>query len=102
MTDWLILVGAAIAGVALGMLYFGGLWLTVHYLPTTAHPVLLTLGSYLSRMAIVLVGFYLIMDNQWERLMAAVITFILTRMFLMRYLPSALETAASDKNTRAQ
>lgn len=101
MTDWLTLVGAAIAGVALGMVYFGGLWLTVRYLPTTTHPILLTFGSYLLRMAIVLLGFYIIMDNQWERLVAAVITFILTRMFLMRFLPLTLETTASDKNSRA-
>jgi len=44
-------------GILLGTLYFRGLWLTVKQLPKTQNPMLLTLGSFLGRLAIAIAGF---------------------------------------------
>lgn len=46
-------------GVALGVVFYGGLWLTLRRLPTTRHPYLLTMGSLFARIAVVLGGLWL-------------------------------------------
>ncbi|MEH2373443.1 ATP synthase subunit I [Nostoc sp.] len=43
-------------GILLGNLYFRGLWRTVQKLSTTPNPILLTLGSFFGRLAIVIAG----------------------------------------------
>ncbi len=48
-------------GVLLGNLYFRGLWMTVQQLPTTENPIVLTLGSFLVRLAIAIAGFGLVL-----------------------------------------
>ncbi len=48
------------AGIALGIFYFLGLWLTLRQLPHTQQPVLLTMGSFFIRMAVCLFSFYLV------------------------------------------
>lgn len=73
------LIVAFVFGLGLGTLYFGGLWLTVRRLPTARWPVFLTLGSLFARLATVMAGFYLVMAGQWERLVACVAGFTLTR-----------------------
>ena len=82
----LILTGGV--GVGLGILYFGSLWLTVRRLPDTHRPALLLLGSAVGRMALTLLGFYLVMGGRWERLLACLAGFILARMVLVRRLRS--------------
>jgi F1F0 ATPase subunit 2 len=57
MSNLLLLPLAGLVGLALGCLYFGGLWLTVRRLPTTQNPVLLTLLSFIGRIGIVVFGF---------------------------------------------
>ena len=44
-------------GMGLGIFYFGGLWLTVKKLPGSQCPILLALGSYMVRLAVVLARF---------------------------------------------
>lgn len=48
-------------GILLGTLYFRGLWITVQKLPTAKSPILLTLGSFLGRLAIAIAGFSLVL-----------------------------------------
>jgi F1F0 ATPase subunit 2 len=80
-----ILVWAA--GVALGMLFFGGLWWTVRKGVSAKNPALWFTGSSLIRTGIVLAGFYFIASRHWDRLllcllgftMAAVIITVFTR-----------------------
>jgi F1F0 ATPase subunit 2 len=57
---------ALLAGIGLGLLYFGGLWLTVNQLPLTRNPILLTLGSFLGRLSLTGAGFYLVMREAPE------------------------------------
>jgi F1F0 ATPase subunit 2 len=69
--------------MALGLFYFGGLWLTVRHLPSSRSPALLTLGSFLGRTAVTLTGFYLVMGGRWERLLACFVGFLLMRTILV-------------------
>jgi F1F0 ATPase subunit 2 len=77
---------AAFAGLALGLLYFGGLWLTVRRITWTAKPALLMLGSFVVRLLVTLCGFYLVMDDSWERLLACLAGFLVVRVVLTRAL----------------
>lgn len=61
MRSVLSLVLACAVGVALGLFHFGGLWFTVRSLPRVRQPTLITVGSAIGRIAVSLVGFYLVM-----------------------------------------
>lgn len=78
------LVLALAIGAGLGVVFFGGLWLTLLRVPTSRWPILLVLGSLVGRTAITLAGFYQVMDGNWLRLLACVVGFALVRQWLIR------------------
>jgi F1F0 ATPase subunit 2 len=80
MNELLMLALAWLAGVALGGVFFGGLWWTVHKGVSSQRPVVWFAGSLLLRMTITLGGFYLVMGSHWERLLLCSIGFIMARM----------------------
>jgi len=71
------------AGMALGLLYFGGLWWTLRHLPGMRRPVLLTVGSFLLRTALVVAGLCLVAGGRWERLLVGLLGFLLMRQILL-------------------
>ncbi len=76
-----VLMGAA--GMALGALYFVGLWQTVKRLPQTEGRGLLLLVSLVARLSVLLAIFYvLLQDGRWERLAAVLIGFVVMRKIL--------------------
>lgn len=89
MIDWMSLLFSLVAGAGLGLLYFGGLWLTVQKLLSARHPALLAFGSFLVRTAVVMAGFYFVMDGRFDRLVACLVGFIVARQLLMRILTPA-------------
>jgi F1F0 ATPase subunit 2 len=76
---------AFVLGVTLGSFYFGSLWLTVRQLPTTAYPARLFLSSWLCRIVITLLGFYLVMDGQWQRALICLGGFVTARIVMMQF-----------------
>ncbi|MFW5733796.1 MAG: ATP synthase subunit I [Oceanidesulfovibrio sp.] len=48
---------AIVAGVAVGLFFFGGLWWTVRRLPASQNPALLLLASALGRLLVACAGF---------------------------------------------
>ncbi|MBN1474196.1 MAG: ATP synthase subunit I [Syntrophaceae bacterium] len=81
-----ILSLAFVAGLALGVFYFAGLWQTVKKMPSSEHQLRLIIGSFALRMIIVLTAFYFIMGSQWERLAAALTGFIVMKIILTKKL----------------
>lgn len=77
---------SALAGVLLGLFYFGGLWLTVRKIPSSGNPGILILGSFVVRLLVTLCGMYLVMDGKWELLVACLAGFLLMRIVLTRML----------------
>ena len=73
-------------GIVLGGAYFAGLWETVRKLPDAEKPFRRITLSFALRMALVLSGFYLVMQGEWERLASAMIGFLLMREMLLRRL----------------
>ncbi len=97
-TSGLVLGLAVAAGLLLGGLFFGGLWWTVRRGVTSKRPALLFLGSSLLRMALVVVGFYLIAEGDWRRLLAAMVGFVLARLLLIRFAGPSVPRSASASN----
>jgi F1F0 ATPase subunit 2 len=75
-----------VAGMALGAIYFAGLWYTVRRLPDAKRPMNCLLGSFLLRVSVALTGFGLVMNGCWDQLIAVLGGFILTREILVRRL----------------
>lgn len=75
---------SVLAGLALGLFYFGGLWLTVRKISCSRCPGLRMFGSFLVRLLVTLCGLYLVMDGSWERLLACLCGFLVVRFFLTR------------------
>jgi len=73
------LVLAWVAGGGLGVLFFGGLWWTVRKGVSAKQPALWFVGSMFARLGIGLAGFYLVSGLRWERLLACLLGFAMTR-----------------------
>ncbi len=96
MNETLSLLFAGMAGLALGTIFFGGLWWTIRKGVSSERPALLFLGSLLVRMSIALVGFYFVGLGNWQRLMVCLAGFILARLLVTRLTrPAVEETRAS-------
>lgn len=81
----LVLTLALVGGAGLGFIYFGGLWFTVKKLPKVQRPTFWVLGSFFVRNAAIFFFFYIVVRNgHWERLLACLAGFILTRTLLVR------------------
>jgi len=83
----MILILCTLAGLALGVMFYGGLWMTVRRLLTTPHPVLLTLGSLIVRAGLTLAGFVLVTNGRWQNTVACLVGFAAARMVVSRFLP---------------
>jgi F1F0 ATPase subunit 2 len=86
MIDLYVLIICFIFGGFMGSLYFSGLWQTVSRLADSPHPIRLLMLSFAVRLGLVLAGFYIIMDGSWARLAAAILGFMIARVFLVEKL----------------
>jgi F1F0 ATPase subunit 2 len=86
--DLIALPAAALAGVIIGIGFFGGLWLTVRYGLRSKRPALLFSVSFLSRTLFALAGFYAVGVNQWTRLAACLLGFLGGRALVAWLLPA--------------
>lgn len=84
MGELLPLALAGVAGVALGGVYFGGLWWTVREGVTSERPAALFLGSLILRMGLALGGLWWISAGHWERILAGLVGFIVARGLVSR------------------
>jgi F1F0 ATPase subunit 2 len=84
MIEALSLTVALAAGILLGAIFFGGLWWTVRKGVSSSYAALWFLLSMLLRSAIVMLGFYFIMGDNWQRLLAGLLGFTIARLLVMR------------------
>ena len=72
-------------GLGLGILYFGGLWLTIKNMNQVRSPIVLTLGSFILRTgAVFLVLIYVARQGDWGNILILLAGFITARIFLSR------------------
>jgi len=84
MSETLSLILPLVAGVFLGMLFFGCLWWTIHICASAKRPALCILGSLLLRTSIVLLGFYFVALGHWERFIVSLLGFLVARVIVVR------------------
>jgi F1F0 ATPase subunit 2 len=72
-----------IAGMLIGLFYFGGLWWTISRLPVTDKPVFWMMGSFFFRTLLSLSAFYFAAGGRWEGIMACLCGFFLVRLSVM-------------------
>ncbi len=84
MNESLSLGSALIVGILLGTFFFGGLWWTVRKGVSAKLPALWFFGSMLLRTCIVVLGFYFILGDDWKRLLAGLLGFIIARLIVIR------------------
>lgn len=103
MNNALTLVLAWGAGVALGALFFGGLWWTVRKGVSSTQPAAWFVGSLLARMAITLAGFYFVARGHWDRLLLCLLGFLIARVAVtwLTRPPSDTEHRAPQKASHA-
>jgi len=93
MTETLRLLLACLAGVAIGVLFFGGLWWTLRRAIWSKVPALWFLGSLLVRMTMATTGFYFVSNRHWERLLACLLGFLLARLMVTRFTRAGSKTS---------
>jgi F1F0 ATPase subunit 2 len=97
MNEITFMVLAFIAGSALGILFFGGLWFTVKKAVAAKVPALWILSSFFLRISITLIGFYFVSSGNWKRLLVCVAGFIVARFFVIHFTRSIDEKQLSLK-----
>jgi F1F0 ATPase subunit 2 len=79
---WLYLLLSFLAGILLGVFFFGGLWWTVQKITGSGRPYLISVASFIVRTIVVLVGFYYLLQAGWQFLFAALFGFLIARTTL--------------------
>lgn len=79
---WLFVVFAG--GVALGGVFFGGLWLTIRFMPKTPAGSLLVILSFIARTAVVLLGMFYLAGRDWWAVLVCVAGFLVARRVILR------------------
>jgi len=84
MSDTTGLVISLLAGLLLGVQFFGGLWWTVQRILTARHPVALVMGSLLLRMGTVIIGMVVVAHGHWERFVVCLLGLVIARGVVTR------------------
>jgi F1F0 ATPase subunit 2 len=82
MSEALMLGLAGVAGLIMGAIFFGGLWWTVRKGVASQRPALWFVGSFVLRTGVVVAGFYVVSDGQWQRLLACLFGFAVARFIV--------------------
>lgn len=79
--DWILAAGG---GLALGLVFYGGLWATVIRMTLTSRPTLLFSVSFLGRLLLAVTGFILLSGRDAGRILACLAGFLLMRVLVTR------------------
>ena len=89
-----------VAGVVLGLVFFGGLWWTTQRLVASSQPGILVSVSLLVRVAVLAAGLFLLAQVGSAALVAAVAGLLVTRIGLTRLaMNGRLPQPATSKST---
>lgn len=84
MNEALPLLLVFVAGILLGLFFFGGLWWTIRRGLRSQRPELWFIGSLLFRTLLVVGGFFWLASDDWRKLLACLTGFIAIRIVLLR------------------
>ncbi len=84
MNEGLTWILAGLAGVVIGVVFFGGLWWTVQKVTSSSKGPFWFVGSFVIRMGVALGGFLLVADGHWQRVLACLVGFLVARVVVTR------------------
>jgi F1F0 ATPase subunit 2 len=84
MNEMMTGVLALLVGLLLGVMFFGGLWWTVRKCVTSKRPTLWLLSSLLLRTSTAMIGFYMVADGHWQRMLLCLLGFLMARHIVTR------------------
>jgi len=98
MNDMLLLALAALVGMLLGAMYFGGLWWTVKKGLASSRPAQWFIVSLLLRLGFTLLGFYFVAGDDWKKLLACLLGFVLARVIVIRLTETPIGVSLSPSS----
>ena len=78
-------LAATLAGMLLGVFFFGGLWWTVRRALSSRQAALWFSGSFLARTAVTLIGFFFAAQGDWRRMAGCIAGFLGARLLVIRF-----------------
>ena len=78
------ILAAVLAGMLLGVFFFGALWWTIRRALSSRQAALWFSGSFLTRTAVTLIGFYFASQGDWRRMAGCVAGFLGGRLLVIR------------------
>jgi F1F0 ATPase subunit 2 len=94
-------LGPFFGGMGLGVLFFGGLWLTVRRGLASGRAGLWFAASSLLRTAVALIGMYWLTGGRWQALLPCVAGFYLARVAVTRFAGAPLAPAPVAEDSHA-
>jgi F1F0 ATPase subunit 2 len=96
MNEWAPLAAALVIGLATGVFYFGGLWLTLRSISRLRRPALAAAGSLAFRLSVALLVLYMFSkgDPGWIGLW--LLGFLASRVLLVQLSGDRLQAAQGD------
>lgn len=98
---WFYLLAALLAGILLGAFFFGGLWWTVQRITGSGRPYFFSAASFFARTAVILVGFYFLLQAGWPYLLAALGGFLIARTLIALKLKPAPRSGGGREEKEA-
>ena len=95
--DPVYLMATFAAGLVLGALYLGALWLVLRHLPQARNPSLWILGSAAGRIGLLLAGWYWVSGGRWDGLLACLAGFLLVRIVATRLARTGIRRPAASQ-----
>jgi F1F0 ATPase subunit 2 len=90
MNEMVMIILYFLAGAAIGVVYFGGLWWTLRRLGRCRKPHWLALGSFGLRSGICLAGlFWIAREGRWEHVVSSLLGLLAARWVLVHLLRPA-------------
>lgn len=70
------------AGILLGFMFYGGLWLTVRQGLNSAYAYWWFFGSFWLRLLLAVAGFYIVAQGDWKNLLVCLVSFMVGRLLV--------------------
>ncbi|HUZ60385.1 MAG TPA: ATP synthase subunit I [Hanamia sp.] len=85
MNETVFLLPSLLAGIILGVIFFGGLWVTIQKGLRSKRTALIFAGSFIVRIAIILLGFYYVGQSSWQNMLVCLAGFLIARIMVTRF-----------------
>jgi F1F0 ATPase subunit 2 len=99
MNEIAVLILTLLAGIALGAIFYGGLWWTVRRSVSFKSSGLWFVGSFLVRAVIAVGGLYFVSRGNWRSWLACLLGFFIARIAVTRLIK---RVPVEEKNRRLQ